>query len=89
MGRLFAGVRAPSTLGSYLRSFTHGHVRQLDAVAARFLAGLTQTVPGLVAGADHVEGIALFDVDDTIREVHGHAKQTSHGEFRQAAAAAQ
>ena len=47
----------------------------MDAVAARFLAGLTQTVPGLVAGADHVEGIALFDVDDTIREVHGHAEQ--------------
>ncbi len=27
MGRVFGGVRAPSTLGSYLRSFTHGHVQ--------------------------------------------------------------
>jgi len=35
MGRLFDGVRAPSTLGTFLRSFTHGHVQQLDAVAGR------------------------------------------------------
>src|SRR3546814_1534548 len=31
MPRLFAGVPAPSTLGTFLRSFTHGHVQQLDA----------------------------------------------------------
>ena len=36
MPRLFAGVRAPSTLGTFLRAFRFGHVRQLDAVAARF-----------------------------------------------------
>jgi len=35
MGRLFTGVRAPSTLGTFLRTFTFGHVRQLDAVASR------------------------------------------------------
>ena len=35
MGRLFTGVRAPTTLGTFLRAFTFGHVRQLDAVAAR------------------------------------------------------
>jgi hypothetical protein len=34
MNRLFDGVRAPSTLGTFLRVFTFGHVRQLDAVAA-------------------------------------------------------
>ncbi|WP_326827880.1 hypothetical protein [Streptomyces sp. NBC_01751] len=33
--RLFAGVQAPSTLGPFLRSFTHGHVKQLHAVARR------------------------------------------------------
>src|SRR5579864_6637887 len=33
MDRLFAGVRAPSTLGSFLRAFSHGHVKQLHAVA--------------------------------------------------------
>ncbi len=30
-GRLFGGVRAPLTLGAFLRTFTFGHVRQLDA----------------------------------------------------------
>ena len=50
MPRLFAGVRAPSTLGTFLRSFTFGHVRQLDAVAARFLANLAGRSP-LLPGA--------------------------------------
>ena len=38
--RLFAGVRAPSTLGTFLRTFSFGHVRQLDAVASRLLINL-------------------------------------------------
>ncbi len=67
MGRLFGGVRAPSTLGTYLRSFTHGHVQQLDAVSSRLLAGLAELAPGLLAGADS-EGIVFLDVDDGIRE---------------------
>jgi Transposase DDE domain group 1 len=75
MPRLFTGIRAPSTLGTYLRSFTHGHVQQLDAVGARVLAGLAGRVPDLLAGANDTEGIAFLDVDDTIREVHGYAKQ--------------
>jgi hypothetical protein len=75
MPRLFAGVRAPSTLGTYLRAFTGGQIAQLDAVASRFLAGLTARVPGLNAGADDSDGLAFIDVDDTIREVHGYAKQ--------------
>src|SRR6185369_4474975 len=40
MGRLFDRAYAPSTLGSFLRAFTFGHVRQLDAVASRFLIAL-------------------------------------------------
>ena len=36
MKRLFGSCYAPSTLGSFLRSFSFGHVRQLDAVASRF-----------------------------------------------------
>lgn len=75
MGRVFDGLRAPSTLGTYLRSFTHGHVQQLDAVAGRFLAGLTAQVPRLIVGAEKPDGLALIDLDDTIREVHGYAKQ--------------
>jgi hypothetical protein len=39
MCRVFDRPYAPSTLGSFLRAFTFGHVRQLDAVASRFLAG--------------------------------------------------
>jgi hypothetical protein len=75
MGRVFAGVRAPSTLGTFLRSFTHGHVQQVDAVGGRLLAALAGRVPGLVAGAG--EGLAFVDVDDTIRQVHGYAKQAA------------
>jgi hypothetical protein len=51
MRRLFGGVRAPSTLGTYLREFTHGHVQQLDAVSSRLLAGLAARAPGLLAGS--------------------------------------
>ena len=35
MTEVFGGIRAPSTPGSFLRSFTWGNVRQLDAVARR------------------------------------------------------
>jgi len=77
MPRLFAGVRAPSTLGTFLRSFTHGHVQQLDAVGGDLLAGLTARVPGVITGAKTTEGVAFIDVDDTIREVHGYAKQAA------------
>ena len=72
MGRSFTGVRAPSTVGTFLRTFTFGHVRQLDAVATRVVAGLATVVPRLLAGT---EAVAFVDVDDTIREVHGYAKQ--------------
>ena len=84
MGRVFSRAYAPSTLGSFLRAFTFGHVRQLDAIASRFLiavAGLTRlldvtTGPAAVNTDDHDEvAYALLDVDDTIIEVHGHAKQ--------------
>src|SRR3954453_6362963 len=71
MDRLFAGVRSPSTLGTFLRSFTFGHVRQLDAVAARLLVQLTARTP-LLPGAD---AVAYVDIDDTVRATHGYAKQ--------------
>ena len=81
MGRVFARAYAPSTLGSFLRAFTFGHVRQLDAVASRFLialSGLTRLLDASAASdtaSDAVAGYELVDVDDTIIEVHGHAKQ--------------
>ena len=71
MDRLFTGVRAPSTLGTFVRAFRFGHVRQLDAVAARLLARLAADTP-LLPGADRV---AYVDVDDTVRATHGYRKQ--------------
>ena len=74
MGTIFDRAYAPSTLGSFLRTFTFGHVRQLDAVASRFLCALAAKTP-LVSGID--TGRVLVDIDDTIIEVHGHGKQGS------------
>src|SRR5665648_121086 len=71
MGRVFTAGRAPSTLGTFLRSFTFGHVRQLDAVAARLLGSLAGRAP-LLVGADQV---AYLDIDDTIKATYGHKKQ--------------
>ena len=70
MRRLFTGIRAPSTLGTFLRSFTFGHVRQLDAVASRLLINLAGQAP-LLPGADK---LAYVDVDDTLRQTYGYAK---------------
>ena len=64
MGRLFTRAYAPSTLGSFLRAFTFGHVRQLDAVASRFLTGLADRAP-LIPTASRSAGRVLVDIDDT------------------------
>ena len=77
MARVVAGVRAPSTLGTFLRTFTHGHVQQIDKISAAVLAGLTRQVSGLLAGGRAENGMVFVDVDDTIREVHGYAKQAA------------
>jgi hypothetical protein len=61
-------------LGSFLRAFTFGHVRQLDAVASRFLTNLALGRPQVLARRQP-GGRVLVDIDDTIIEVHGHAKQ--------------
>jgi hypothetical protein len=73
MGTLFDRPYAPSTLGSFLRGFAFGHVRQLDAVASRLLGQLHARTP-LLAGID---GPVMVDLDDTIIEVHGYTKQGS------------
>jgi hypothetical protein len=70
MGRLFTGTRAPSTLGTFLRLFTFGHVRQLDAVASRLLIDLTGRAPLLSGAAE----LVYVDVDDTVRRIYGYAK---------------
>ncbi|WP_082764213.1 IS1380 family transposase [Frondihabitans sp. PAMC 28766] len=72
-GKLFTACYAPSTLGSFLREFTFGHVRQLDAVASRLLVGLARETP--LVPKPSGAGMVFVDVDDTIIEVHGHQKQ--------------
>ncbi len=69
--RLIGGVRAPSTLGTFLRAFRFGHVRQLDAVASRFTAALATHAPIVARGA----AISYLDIDDTLRATHGYARQ--------------
>lgn len=71
MKRLFAGVYAPSTLGSFLRAFTHGHVLQLAAVLRAMLIALTQRTP-ILTGA---EELTFVDIDSLLRRVYGHQKR--------------
>jgi hypothetical protein len=68
---LFGEVRAPSTLGSFLRSFTWGNVLQLGKVHREFLAELARRTP-LLPGADV---LAFVDVDSQQKRVYGHYKQ--------------
>ena len=70
-GLLFDQVRAPSTLGSFLRAFTHGHVQQLGAIGRQTLIALARRVP-LLPGAEQV---VFVDLDSTHRQVYGYAKQ--------------
>src|SRR3954452_14718477 len=60
---------APSTLGTFLRSFTFGHVRQLDRVLGKVLRRAWR------AGAGPGTGRLVIDIDSFVGEVHGHAKQ--------------
>jgi hypothetical protein len=71
MPDLFEGIRAPSTLGSFLRSFTFGSVRQLEKVHRELLAALARRAP-LLPGADQ---LAFLDADSMQRRVYGHKKQ--------------
>ena len=61
-------VMAPSTLGTFLRSFTFGHIRQLDRVIAETI----RRAWSLGAGPD--VAAMTIDLDSTICEVHGKAK---------------
>jgi Transposase DDE domain group 1 len=68
--RLLGGwIPAPSTLGTFLRAFTFGHVRQLDALLGQALERAWK------AGAGPGEGRLVIDVDSFIGEVCGRLKQ--------------
>jgi Transposase DDE domain group 1 len=71
MGMLFGGLRAPSTLGSHLRSYTWGNVSQLEKAGREFLAELARRAP-LLPGA---ETLAFIDIDSMQKRVYGHKKQ--------------
>jgi hypothetical protein len=71
MPALFGGVRAPSTLGSFLRSFTWGNVLQLGKVHRLVLAELARRAP-LLPGADV---FAFVDIDSQQKRVYGCRKQ--------------
>ena len=62
-------VLAPSTLGTFLRSFTWGHARQLDKVAAALLGR------AWAAGAGPGEAPLTIDVDSSVVETYGLNKQ--------------
>ena len=68
---LLGGLRAPSTLGSFLRSFTWGNVLQLQKVHREFLVELARRSP-LLPGAGT---LAFLDIDSQQKRVYGYAKQ--------------
>ncbi|WP_392870428.1 IS1380 family transposase [Streptomyces sp. LN499] len=79
MPAVFAGIRAPSTLGTFLRAFTHGHALQLHAVHRRFLAALAAHTPLLPGSGEK----AFIDVDSTHKRVYGRTKQgAEYGRFK-------
>ena len=62
-------VMAPSTLGTFLRAFTFGHVRQLDRLTEQLLTRAWAT------GAGPGDGPMTMDLDSTVCQVHGDHKQ--------------
>jgi hypothetical protein len=71
MPALSGGIRAPSTLGSFLRAFTWGNVLQLGKVNRLLLGELARRAP-LLPGKDT---LAFIDIDSMQKRVYGHAKQ--------------
>jgi hypothetical protein len=71
MAELFGGIYASSTLGSFLRVLTHGHVRQMQAAGREFLVQLARRTP-LLPGAG---AVTFVDVDSLLRRVYGKKKQ--------------
>jgi DDE family transposase len=71
MPRLFGGVYACSTLGQFLREFTHGHCAQLSSVLRAHLVALVRRT-GCLPG---IEQRCFLDIDSLLRPVYGHQKQ--------------
>ena len=71
MARAFTGIRAPSTLGTFLRAFTWGHVRQLESAARAFTCNLARHCNLLAGGGQVVH----LDIDSKVKQVYGAGKQ--------------
>lgn len=68
MATLFTGIRAPSTIGTFLRWFTPGHNAQLENLAATCLTRLTAQIDALLPDLDQT---AYLDLDATTVQVYG------------------
>ena len=71
MHRVFTGIRAPSTLGTFLRGFDIGHADALEAFSALVLTRLTRQAGRGLPGAGEY---AIVDLDSKITQVYGHRK---------------
>jgi hypothetical protein len=81
MGALLGGIRAPSTLGSFLRSFTWGNALQAGKVNRLLLAELARRAP-LLPGR---EVLAFLDIDSQQKRLYGHkskARRSATRRFR-------
>ena len=72
MPELSGGIRAPSTLGSFLHVGTWGNVRRLDAVARQFLGALAAGTPLLPSAPACWRSLTWTRMQ---KRVYGHAKQ--------------
>jgi hypothetical protein len=70
---LFGGIRAPSTLGTFLRHYTFGHVSQLEKTSGQVLGRLGAQAPGLLP--THDSGPVFLDLDSKITQVYGPGKE--------------
>jgi hypothetical protein len=75
MNRLFHGIRAPSTLGTFLRGFDIGHAGALETFAAQMLIRLARVTERLLPGAGEY---AVLDLDSKIKQVYGRGKVGAH-----------
>jgi hypothetical protein len=76
-GVLLGGrLAAPSTLGTFLRAFTFGHVRQLDCVSAETLARAWRV------GAGPAARRLIVDLDSFVGEVHGYPSRARRSATR-------
>jgi len=71
MPRLFGQVYACSTMGQFLREFTHGHCAQLSSVLRAHLVALVRRT-GCLPG---IEARCFLDIDSLLRPVYGYQKQ--------------